>query len=390
MRFFAARRRVPGTHDKGNHVRTRIRFATLSAVALVAAAATAARAATPTVEQSVAIARFEAYLAEFRTEQKVPALSAAIVRDGEILWEKAYGWSDDEGEVDATVDTTFSIASVTKPIAAAAIIAESQAGALELDTPMRADPGWADTCDWLSGSDIPFGGGGREPDGAEVPAMDCTRDVTLRDMLNMRANGDGSSFVYNPVGYARIDRVISGAGGRELRTIVRERIIDKAGIRDLALGWRDPQGGSALRLLAPPFVVNDGERSKNSDSDDDFRAAAGIKASVHQLAQFDIALDAGRLLPDEWHARIFDAPVAHPAGDYRWGWFVQDWRGHRLAWHSGWDPGRYSAIYLKVPGSGLTLIVLANTEALWWGNSLVRAEIDTSPVTQAFLAAFVE
>ena len=159
---------------------------------------------------------------------------------------------------------------------------------------------------------------------------------------------------------------------------------------DVALGWRDPQGGSALRLLAPPFVVKDGEPTKNSISDDDFRAAAGIKASVHQLAQFDMALDAGKLLTANWHARIFDAPVKQKTGDYRWGWFVQNWKGHRLVWHSGWDPERYSAMYLKVPDSDLTLIVLANTEALWWDNSLVRAEIETSPVAAAFLAGFVE
>ncbi|MBB1059542.1 serine hydrolase domain-containing protein [Marilutibacter spongiae] len=345
-------------------------------------------AAGPGERDAAAIAHFDAYLAAFREEHRIPALAVAVLRDGRPLWAKAYGWSDDEAEVEATIDTTFSIASVTKPIAAAAIIAEAEAGALDLDTPMAADPDWADTCDWLSHSEILFGSGGREADGTPVPAMDCTRGVTLRDMLNMRANGDGSQFVYNPVSYARIDRVISGAGGRDLRAIVRERMIDPAGIHDLALGWRDPQGGSALRLLAPPFEVVDGKRRKNNVSDDDFRAAAGIKASVRQLAQFDAALDAGRLLPEGWHARIFDAPVEAAAGDYRWGWFAQEWRGERLLWHSGWDPGRYSAMYLKVPERSLTLIVLANTEALWWDNSAVRAEIETSPVAATFLADF--
>ena len=47
-------------------------------------------------------------------------------------------------------------------------------------------------------------------------------------------------------------------------------------------------------------------------------------------------------------------------------------------------------MYLKVPDQGLTLIVLANTEGLWWDNSLVRAEIDKSPIVAAFLAGFVE
>jgi CubicO group peptidase (beta-lactamase class C family) len=364
---------------------------TLASAPLAPAAVAQARpAGAAATDESAALAGFDQFLAGFREENGIPSLSVAILRDGELLWEKAYGWSDDEGETAATVDTTYSIASVTKPIVATALIAEAAANRLDFATPMSADPDWVETCQWLAGSSILFGSGGAEPDGTPVPAMDCSRPVSLRDMLNMRANGSGGSFVYNPIGFARIDRAIEGAGGRDLRQIVRERVMDRAGIHDIALGWRDPQGGSALRLLALPFMIEDGERIRTAISDDDFRASAGIKASVHQLAQFDLALDNGRLLPDGWHQRIFQAPLAREAGDYRWGWFVQDWRGHRLVWHSGWDPDRYSALYLKLPDERLTLIVLANTEAVWWHNSLVRAEIEKSPIAAAFLARFVD
>ena len=344
----------------------------------------------PDPTDAAAIAAFDTFLTAFRDETRTPALTAAIVKDGALLWEKPYGWSDDEGDTATTIETTYSIASVTKPIAATAIIAEASAGDLDLDLPMTSDPGWADTCEWLAESEILFGSGGAEPDGTPVPAMDCDRDMTLADMLNMRVNGDGSHFVYNPVSYARIDRAISGAGGRDLRTIVRERVMDKAGIHDIALGWRDPQGGSALRLLALPFAIKDGQRTRIAVSDDDFRAAAGIKASAHQLAEFDMALDRGELLAADWHARIFDAHVTQADGDYRWGWWAENWQGHRLLWHSGWDPDRYSAMYLKVPEKRLTLIVLTNSEVLWWDNSVARAEIETSPVAAKFLELFVE
>ncbi len=357
---------------------------------LITPSAFAKEVAAPDADNAAAITSFDKYLSAFRRENQIPSLSVAILRDGKLLWEKAFGWSDDEGETAATVDTTYSIASVTKPIVATAIISEAMARGIDLDTPMRVDPGWDETCKWLAGSPILFGSGGEETDGTSVPAMDCSRDITLRDMLNMRANGDGSTFIYNPISFARIDRVISGAGGRDLRDIVRERVMEKASIHDIALGWRDPQGGSALRLLALPFMVKDGKRIRTSISDDDFRASAGIKASVKQLAQFDMALDEGKLLPVGWYDRIFSAPVSEGPGNYRWGWFVQNWKGHKLVWHSGWDPDRYSAMYLKLPEEGLTLILLANTEAIWWHNSLARAEIETSPVAANFLAEFVE
>lgn len=335
--------------------------------------------------------KFGAFLSDFRKGQSIRALTAVIVKDGEIVWEQALGTSDDEGDMPTTMDTTFGIASVTKPIAATAILAEAEKGGLFLDWLLANDPRWADFCGWFSASGIPFGGGGNDSDGTAIPPVDCTRKLSLSDSLNMRVNGAaGSAFVYNPMTYARIDRAIEGAGGRPLREIVRDNVLKKAGMENVALGWHDPEGGSALRLLAPPFTVQeDGRDVKASHSDDDFRAAAGIRASARHVAQFDIALDSGKLLSVDWMGRIFSDDTLPPRGDYRWGWFAQDWQGKRLYWHSGWEPDRYSAIYLKIPEEKLTLILLANNENLWWANPLTAAEIHKSPVVAEFLKAFV-
>lgn len=330
-------------------------------------------------------ADFDSFLAEFRKESGTPALSAVIVRDGAIVWEGYYGWADDEGEVPTSADTTYKIASTTKPIAATAIIAEALAGGLSLDLPMAADEGFAGTCEWLTGSAIPFGSGGEDKHGNAIAPMDCGKPLTLAQMLDMRANDD--AFVYNPIAYARIDRAISGAGGRTLRAIVRDRVAEPAGMRNTALGWRDPEGGDALRFMAPPFHVIDGRPVKQVLPDDDFRAAAGIITSPRQMAAFDIAFDAGALIPPTIIRELVEAGIG-PLGDYRRGWWLEDWEGQRLMWHSGWNEQKGSALYLKVPGKHLTLIVLANTEAIWWDNSLVKAEVVTSPIARRFLEDF--
>jgi hypothetical protein len=57
-------------------------------------------------------------------------------------------------------------------------------------------------------------------------------------------------------------------------------------------------------------------------------------------------------------------------------------------WHSGWWEKAYSALYLKVPERGLTLIALANSDGLWWGNPLDEAHVERAPIAQAFLEAF--
>ena len=55
----------------------------------------------------------------------IPSMSVIIVRNAVPIFENGHGWSDDEGDIPATLDTTYSIASATNPITAAAIIAEA-------------------------------------------------------------------------------------------------------------------------------------------------------------------------------------------------------------------------------------------------------------------------
>lgn len=361
------------------------RIAQLALTGLSATMLAAPSGAQEQADGQDAYTEFGAFLDNYRREHGTPALSAVIVRNGAIAWEGYFGTYDDEGDFPNNADTTFKIASVTKPLAATAILAESLAGQLDLDAPMTSDAGWAGTCEWLSSSPITFGSGGTDAHGNIIPAMDCSQPLTIGGMLDMRANGD--AFVYNPVSFARLDRVIEGSGGRPLRAIVRDRVAEPADMRDTALGWRDPEQGAALRFLAEPFYYDGQTTEKQPLPDDDFRAAAGIIASPRAIAAFDIAYDAGLLLPPSYRQGLVDLEIG-PLGDYRQGWFLEDWEGQRLMWHSGWNERQYSALYLKVPERNLTLIVLANTEAIWWDSSLVQAEVVRSPIARRFLETF--
>ena len=119
-------------------------------------------------------------------------------------------------------------------------------------------------------------------------------------------------------------------------------------------------------------------------------AAGGVISTVTDLARFDIALDGGRLLADSTKAEMW-RPGNSPSGavlPYGIGWYVQEADGRRLVWHSGWWEKQYSAMYLKLPDERLTLILLANSEGLWWGNPLDAATIERSPFAAAFLRRF--
>ncbi|MEM8726004.1 MAG: serine hydrolase domain-containing protein [Pseudomonadota bacterium] len=334
---------------------------------------------------------FGAFLERFRIESGTPALSAVIVKDEKIAWEGYFGTYDDEGELPTRTETTYKIASVTKPIVATALLSEMAHGELTLDLPMAADKGWKDLCEFFTTKTaISFMAGGNDRLGNAIAPMQCEKPTLLSDMLDMRTNSD--AFVYNPIAYARIGRAIAQSGGRPLNEIVRERVIDYslALDYDVALGWRDRYGGDALRFLAEPHHVVDGKAVKQPLPDDDFRAAAGIIASPKAIAEIDIFYDEGRiLLPRGRRQSLIDRSIG-PLGDYRDGWFLEDWNGTRLMWHSGWNEKAYSSLYLKVPEKRLTLIIMANTEAIWWGNSVVKAEVVQSPIAAKFLETFAK
>ena len=73
---------------------------------------------------------------------------------------------------------------------------------------------------------------------------------------------------------------------------------------------------------------------------------------------------------------------------YGIGWYTERVDGRRVVWHTGLWEQAYSALYVKLPDERLTLILLANSEGLWWGKPLDAAQVDGSPFAAAFLRRF--
>jgi CubicO group peptidase (beta-lactamase class C family) len=53
---------------------------------------------------------------------KVPSLVLAMGRDGRLVWSEAFGWADRDRRIPATPQTRYSVASVTKPFTATALM----------------------------------------------------------------------------------------------------------------------------------------------------------------------------------------------------------------------------------------------------------------------------
>src|ERR1700690_4297825 len=77
-------------------------------------------------------------ISTFMTANKVPGLSVAIVTEhGEFVWSEGFGMADLENSVAATPKTLYRLASVSKPLTAAAAMELWEQGKLDLDAPVQ-------------------------------------------------------------------------------------------------------------------------------------------------------------------------------------------------------------------------------------------------------------
>jgi D-alanyl-D-alanine carboxypeptidase len=98
-------------------------------VCLILTGAAAAQNTLPAAEQS----KVEAIVQQALTTSGVPSASVGIVKDGKIVFTKAYGDAQLHPPVPATAQMRYSIGSISKQFTAAAILILQQQGKLSLD-----------------------------------------------------------------------------------------------------------------------------------------------------------------------------------------------------------------------------------------------------------------
>lgn len=316
---------------------------------------------------------FEGEADAIRNSLHIPGMSAVILQNQQILWTGGFGYADLEKKVPATPDTLYSIASVTKTFGSTLLMQLVEKGEVALDEPIAKYP----------------------PSRYADPIKD--ERVQIRHILSHTSQGTpGEQFSYNGNIYDAITGVIEKKTGAPFRDVLTREILDPLQMTESVPGHNVINNPELARRYAPalarfatPYTLyGNGEIIRDNYPTKDIGASAGLLSTVRDLAKYDVAIDRHVLLQSKtlqlaWTPFVSNAGKPLP---YGLGWFVGDYRGERLVWHSGnWGHG-FSALYLKVPAKNLSMILLANNEALsdpFW----VPGE--TNPFICSFLRHFV-
>jgi CubicO group peptidase (beta-lactamase class C family) len=92
----------------------------------------------PAPDQSTAavIADYQARIPRLMAEQNIPGLAVAVVDGDHVLWAQSFGYADRDKQTPVTLETIFSVQSMSKLFTATAVMRAVQQGRVGLDVPI--------------------------------------------------------------------------------------------------------------------------------------------------------------------------------------------------------------------------------------------------------------
>ncbi len=319
---------------------------------------------------------FDAYLESLRQQAEIPGISAAIVKDSQIVWERGYGFQDIAARLAATPDTPYVVGDLSESFAAVLLLQCVEQRLLDLDAPVTT-----------------YGVAGLEP------------EATMRQLLSHATPaGSDTPYQFNPARYDTLTTVAEWCIPQPYRKSISHRLLDRLAMTRSVPGTdlRDPafqlpEGlytdeevahyRDVLTNLAVPYHLVDGGLAATDIPALTMSAANGLVSTVRDLAQFDAALDSDILLLGDtreaaWTNAIGRNGETLPTG---LGWFVQTYRNERVVWRYGIVAGAYSSLIIKVPSRSVTLILLANSDGLVAPYDLAQGDVTRSVFANLFL-----
>jgi N-acyl-D-amino-acid deacylase len=366
---------------------------------------------------------FDRIISDLMKKHNVPGGAVSVVKDGKLVYARGFGYADVENKTAVQPDALFRIASVSKPITAAAIMKLVEEGKLKLDdrvAPFIAhlapapgatvDPRWEQITirhllNHTGGWDRNKPNGGFDP--IDRPAIaaaavnapaPASAETLVRYMKGMPLDFDpGEKFAYSNFGYIVLGRVIERASGMPYAEYVRARVLQPVGatrtqqgksrMRD-ALGdevkyyWPGEPGLGLNWPLVPSVFPGGGMVPLNYGG---FHLEAGDASgawvsSTVDLLRFLGGVDGRANRPDILSPGLVaemtgSGAAVCPDGAcyYGAGWFVRPTQGDANWWHGGTLPGTTGMLVRTY--HNFSLVGLFNTRSL---TANLEAELDAA------------
>ncbi|MGD1947302.1 MAG: serine hydrolase domain-containing protein [Croceivirga sp.] len=314
--------------------------------------------------------QIEAKIDSLMTNGILPSMAIGILKDGEVIYERAFGYSDIENGVPSTIHTPYQLASLSKPITASTIMKLHENGIINLDDPITkyvtlkkvdstfTDPTIRQVMNHTAGLGTYFD---------IYYADERVNPVSFAEawaQYGIQLHQPGKVSEYSNLGYGLLDDIISKATAVSFKQNVQETVFEPLKMNDsfligpkLNIGQKLAKSYGHSSTVLPHLWTNT-------------PGAGNIAASVHDMIQFASAHL--QIQPYNFlkvasihEMNTYEEPNAlfHYYQDtfYGLGWYVmKNDKGQKVVWHEGGMMGASTTLKLY-PKENTAIVLLTNT-----------------------------
>jgi CubicO group peptidase (beta-lactamase class C family) len=320
----------------------------------------------PAITQS-RFAEVERLAAEALKEMGAPGMSVAIALGNQLVWSQGFGLADAEHEVPARANTVYRIASISKPIAATAVMQLAERGRVSIDDPVqkyvRAFPPKGEQVVTIRHL-LTHTSGIRHYRGREMESRE--RYETVEEALAIFKDdpllfAPGTKYSYSTYGYNILAGVVESASGLGFETYLRTHVWTPAGMTSTYFD----HGSAIIPRRARQYIRDIGILLNAPYADLSNKwAGGGMLSTAEDLMRFHIALEEDKLLKPDTLRQMF-APYRLSDGSnstYGLGWATwTNARGQFWIGHSGGATGG-TTFLVRDPVRKVAVAVLCNVE----------------------------
>ena len=300
-----------------------------------------------------------------------PGCALGVVEDGELTYERGYGFANLDWGIPIATDTVFYVGSVSKQFTAAAVALLTQEGVINLGDDIREyfpempvyeraitvrhlvhhTSGLRDIYTLMSLAGIRLEDVFTDEQAIELIA--AQRETNF---------GPGSEYLYSNSGYFLLAQLVERVSGKTLREFAEERIFTPLGMKDTHFHDRPDHIVKRRAISYQDGMVDDRAEFRVSYLGNfDKVGAGGLYTTVKDLLLWDRNFYTGDVGGEAFLDLIHTRGVLNDGSQltYAFGLTVDEYRGLKTVSHAGSMMG-FKAAYLQFPGQRFSVIATCN------------------------------
>ena len=344
------------------------------------------------------ITAFDNYVQKTMQDWQIPGMAVAIVKNNEIIFSKGYGVREIGTNKKVDTKTIFVCASTTKAMTAACMGILVDEGKINWSDPVIKylpqfklyDPYVTRE---LTIQDLFLHNSGVGNTDYLWGDNKLTDDEILAKMQLVKPSYSfRSSFIYQNVFYLVAGKVIEKVSGKAWQLFIKENIFDPLGMQHTKALLKDVKDDNQAM---PHFLINNKPTLIAMDTADAIGPAGSVNSCADDIALWmKCMIDSSKyknsrlVKPATWQY-LLQPKTMVPASEfyptqsvtkpgfttYAMGWFQQDYKGHKLNFHTGSLAGAV-AIHAQLPDRKFGIYVFENLDHAELRHALMYKAID--------------